>query len=254
MVAMTTTVGLLGAWRGRGPIARGERDTSGAVLLATLVAAALAGTVLLRPRLPSPAVAGVLLICAAGLLQSVAYLLGSASSLNTAEEAGTDRLSSMEFRLPRASRAARLAAGTVLVAVLAGVVVWDVAGHRPWWVHLPALVGAVVVSAVLARRNARRRSPRLRLSEEGLELPGPDGIGRMIDWPNIARVEIRGRFSPRLMVTPVDPQLVRPPMTRWQWAAVPGWRRHELSVPLDSSRIDRRALHDELTRRLGASG
>jgi hypothetical protein len=148
----------------------------------------------------------------------------------------------------------RLTAGILLLALLGGVIVWDVVGHRPWWTHLPLFAGIIAMSVVLARLNSRYRKLRLRLTGESLELPGPDGVGRVIDWPNVARAEIRGRFSPRLTVQPVDPQLIRPPLTRWQWAAMPSRRRYELSVPLDFRIVDRRVLHDELMRRLVAGG
>ena len=109
-----------GAHRGRDDRARAAWCVAGSwsdrpgrtrdlLRLAVLVPAALVTTALVPLRPPGPAFAGVLVSCAAGLLLSGVYLMGSGPATSQAADgAGTDRPSSVEFRLPRASRTVRL--------------------------------------------------------------------------------------------------------------------------------------------------
>lgn len=160
----------------------------------------------------------------------------------------------MEFRVPAVGRVLRLVVYALPAVAGVGIVAANLLRHRPWpyYLAMVILVGLSFLGVMRWNRMQRPHHPLL-LTEESLELPGPGGVQVTIDWTNIARAQVMGRLSPRLVVQPEDPRLVRPTLTPWQWAAASGRRPYEIVVPLSLTQPDRLALEAELARRLARS-
>jgi hypothetical protein len=141
--------------------------------------------------------------------------------------------------------------------VLAAFLVGDVAvigRHLPWpiWASVTLLTAAVLVGAGVwtLRRSAKQRPP-VRVTPDGLELPGAEGQPVAIDWPDITSVAfVRRGFLPHLEVRPSDPDRVRPSPNRWQRAAASPRGGYRLSVALGGTRAARADLRAALSARV----
>ncbi|MEH1168412.1 hypothetical protein V6V47_23805 [Micromonospora sp. CPCC 205539] len=128
---------------------------------------------------------------------------------------------------------------------------------NPWYEMFPH--GPIILLAVLGSAGQLRRQGGLplRLTPDFLELTLSGGLAVRIDWPDLALAEVRGRFSPILVVEPVDADRTRPVLDRWEWGRLGLWdqgrirRPHEIHVSLVGVTPDVHRLRAELTRRLG---
>ena len=167
-----------------------------------------------------------------------------------------DEAPTVEFRLSMRRQVVLLIGGLLLAVAM--VAAFNLASGRQWWLGLSMipLYGAILaVCQRVARPGAsgyRSRLP-LRLTEEHLKVAGPDAIALAIDWSNMSRAEIRGRFPAFLVTEPVDPDRTQPPLKRWQWAGHGQSRPYEIVVPLAYMTPGRGVLRRELARRLPAS-
>ncbi|MGW5667135.1 hypothetical protein [Micromonospora sp. NPDC003776] len=164
-----------------------------------------------------------------------------------------DEVSPVEFRLSMSRRIVPLI-GAVLVAA-ALFVAFNLAADRSWWRGLWQIAVYAAIFA-LAQHVARptgsgyQSQLPLRLTKEHLTVAGPGDITLALEWPNIARAEIRGRLPAFLLIEPVDPDRTQPPMKRWQWAGHGQSRPYEILVPLAYMTPGRSVLRRELARRL----
>ncbi|MET7710185.1 hypothetical protein [Micromonospora sp. NPDC005189] len=127
-----------------------------------------------------------------------------------------------------------------------------------WWdgLWMPLLWFLIFRYSVrLARPSASGHQARLplRLSGEHLEVAGSGGSVLAIEWSNIARAEIRGRWRAFLVIEPADPDQTRPPLKRWEWAGHGQSRPYEILVPLVNMSPGRDLLRRELARQLPAT-
>ncbi|WP_433281656.1 hypothetical protein [Micromonospora sp. CA-244673] len=162
-----------------------------------------------------------------------------------------DESPTIEFRRSTSRQAVPVVA---LLVVVAGEVVFNLARGRQWWDGIWILPLYLVIFT-LPRRLARpavsgyqSRLP-LRLTEEHLQVAGPGEVTLSIDWSNIAKAEIRGRLVAFLVIEPIDPDLTRPPLKRWQWAGHGQSRPYEILVPLTYMTPGRDVLRRELAQR-----
>ncbi|WP_431945595.1 hypothetical protein [Micromonospora marina] len=167
-----------------------------------------------------------------------------------------DESPTIEFRRSARRQIARL----VIVLLVGGAVgvVFNLARGRQWWdgmLMLPLCLAVLIFSDRFARpmgNGYRSRLP-IRLTGEHLQVAGPGDITLSIDWPNIARAEIRGGLVAFLVIEPVDPDQARPAMRRWQWAGHGQSRPYEIVVPLAYMTPGRDLLRRELSRRTAAA-
>ncbi|MEU6074197.1 hypothetical protein [Micromonospora sp. NPDC047074] len=163
-----------------------------------------------------------------------------------------DEPRTVEFRRSARRLVLRMTLG-LLAAATIGIVV-SLARGRPWWDLLWALLPYLAVFHISPLPtppggSQRTRLP-VRLDDQRLEVSGPDDTTLAIDWSNVERAEIRGRLTPSLHVEPVDPELTRPPMRRWQWAGYGQSHPYEIVVPLTDVTPGPGVLRRELARRL----
>jgi hypothetical protein len=161
-----------------------------------------------------------------------------------------DDTSVTEFR--KSGRCRLVTRVVALVVAVAALVVYSVIRHHPWWLPFLLFGPIAIYSAALARWDRRHR-PRLplRLTPQGLTVTVADDSTLAIDWSNIARARVRGRWwQPRLLIEPVDPQQTRPPLKRWQWSGLQRRRPYHVNVPLDCMTPGPRVLREKLAIRL----
>lgn len=145
-----------------------------------------------------------------------------------------------------------------LSAVAVAGVGINLAAGDEWWdgLWLPLLWFLTFRFSVrLARSGASGHQARLpvRLTGEHLEVAGPGDRSLAIEWSNIARAEIRGRWRALLVVEPAHPDRTRPPLKRWEWAGHGQSRPYEILVPLAYMSPGRDQLRRELADHLPAA-
>ncbi|WP_433342605.1 hypothetical protein [Micromonospora sp. CA-111912] len=133
----------------------------------------------------------------------------------------------------------------------------NLAAGDKWWdgLWMPLLWFLTFRSAMrLARPSASGHQARLplRLTGEHLTVTGPGERILAIEWSNIARAEIKGRWRTFLVIEPADPDRTRPPLKRWEWAGHGQSRPYEILVPLAYMSPGRDLLRRELAHRLPA--
>ncbi|WP_433311465.1 hypothetical protein [Micromonospora chersina] len=167
--------------------------------------------------------------------------------------AAVDEPSTIEFRRSRGREIAQLA--IALPALAAAGVALNLAAGDAWWdgLWMPFLWFVIFRFSVRSARpwasGHQARLP-LRLTGEHLEVAGPDGRTLAIEWSNISRAEIRGRWRAFLAIEPADPNRTRPPLKRWEWTGHGQSRPYEILVPLTYMSPGRDLLRRELSQRL----
>ncbi|MFI6327700.1 hypothetical protein ACIBBG_05315 [Micromonospora chersina] len=167
--------------------------------------------------------------------------------------AAVDQPSTIEFGRSRGREIAQLATALPALAV-AGVAI-NLAAGDAWWdgLWMPFLWFVIFRFSVRSARpwasGHQARLP-LRLTGEHLEVAGPDGRALAIEWSNISRAEIRGRWRAFLAIEPADPNRTRPPLKRWEWTGHGQSRPYEILVPLAYLSPGRDLLRRELAQRL----
>ncbi|MFI7284828.1 hypothetical protein ACIBOV_31695 [Micromonospora chersina] len=167
--------------------------------------------------------------------------------------AAVDETSTIEFRRSGSREVGQLA--IALPALAAAGVAINLAAGDAWWdgLWMPFLWFLIFrFAARPARPWASGHQARLpvRLTGEHLELAGPDGRTLAIEWSNLSRAEIRGRWRAFLVVEPADPARTRPPLKRWERAGHGQSRPYEILVPLTCMSPGRDLLRRELAQRL----
>ncbi|MGW4293211.1 hypothetical protein ACWEH1_09175 [Micromonospora chersina] len=170
--------------------------------------------------------------------------------------AAVDEPSTIEFRRSKGREIGQLA--IALPALAAAGATINLAVGDTWWdgLWMPFLWFLIFRFSVRQAgpwaSGHQARLP-LRLTGEHLDVAGPDGRSLAIEWSNISRAEIRGRWRAFLVVEPADPDRIRPPLKRWEWAGHGQSRPYEIVVPLTCMSPGRDLLRRELAQRLLAA-
>lgn len=170
--------------------------------------------------------------------------------------AAIDEPSTIEFRRSGGREIAQLAIALPALSV-AGVTI-NLAAGDTWWDGLWMPFLWFLIFRLAARpahpwaSGHQARLP-LRLTGDHLEVAGPGERTLAIEWSNISRAGIRGRWKPFLVIEPADPDRTSPPLKRWEWAGHGQSRPYEIVVPLTYMSPGRDQLRRELAQRLPAA-
>lgn len=175
---------------------------------------------------------------------------GQHTAVTTADEPPV-----IEFRRSLGRQVGFLATAVPVAALALAVV--NLASGDPWWdgLWLPLTWFLFFyLSLPMSRPPSAGNQARLplRLTADHLQVAGPGERTLVIEWSNVARAEISGRWQTFLVIEPADPDRIRPPLARWEWAGYGQSRPYEIRVPLAYLSPGRDLLRRELARRLPA--
>ncbi|MCG5445098.1 hypothetical protein NIE79_003541 [Micromonospora sp. NIE79] len=161
-----------------------------------------------------------------------------------------------EIRFRRSRRRVLGRVACAALVVLPAFALLGVAFGNAWYnplPHGPILLLAAIRFPIHLRRQGGLP---LRLTRDFLELTVPGGGTVQVDWPDLTRAEVRGGFSPTLVVDIADRARSRPVLDRWEWGRVGLWSRargrspQEIHVSLVATTPNVHRLRAELAHRM----